>query len=496
MSEALSAQSKPRVSSPSAAVWRPEYVRLWRQLLVASVLILSLCLWCSPVAPYNRQGVVILMALAVVVSLTPIALPGNGIIFSPVLPIFFAAAGLFGATAAVLVAVSSTTMIGLIRMVGMLAARRGAPRVRWLMQAAAVPVVTNGPSALLYVFLHTVLFPKHGLSAGEKPHLIALITISFCALIAFAASYLLNTFLSSRYYGRRWEVIWHDNARWNMISGVLMSPLAFVMAVLYNEHWWLGVIFIACPTFAARAVVAYHERTIGAYKQGVELLGRIMQESHPYTHGHLNRVAHWAKRIAEELALPPESMQFIEDAAILHDIGKVAVDDRVLNKVGKLSDDDWAMIRRHPVTGAEIVGHIDYFSKVSHWIRHHHERPDGGGYPDKMASSDIPIESAIISVVDAYDAMVGGPAKEDKRPYRDPMEPEAAVAELRRHAGTQFHPDVVEAFVTILEREKAIEATGQHPIPSAGAEGDSLWDAPLNTAASLGVFVTAAGRRS
>ncbi len=116
-------------------------------------------------------------------------------------------------------------------------------------------------------------------------------------------------------------------------------------------------------------------------------------------------------------------MQHIEDAAILHDIGKVAVDDRVLNKVGKLTDDDWAMIRRHPVTGADLVIQMSVLDKVGHWIRHHHERPDGKGYPDQLQGDEIPIESCIISVVDAFDAMVGGPAKEDQRPYRQPMTP-------------------------------------------------------------------------
>ena len=151
--------------------------------------------------------------------------------------------------------------------------------------------------------------------------------------------------------------------------------------MLYGQHWWLGVGFIVVPVYAMRMAVVTHERMLAAYKQGVELLGRIMQEAHPYTHGHLHRVARWAKKIAEDMQLPAGSMQHIEDAAILHDIGKVAVDDRVLNKVGKLTDDDWAMIRRHPVTGADLVIRMSVMGKVAHWIRHHHERPDGKGYP-------------------------------------------------------------------------------------------------------------------
>ena len=196
------------------------------------------------------------------------------------------------------------------------------------------------------------------------------------------------------------------------------------------------------------------------------------------------------KRIAEDMHLPASSMQHIEDAAILHDIGKVAVDDRVLNKVGKLSDDDWAMIRRHPVTGSELVMKMSVMDKVGYWIRHHHERPDGKGYPDGLKEDEIPIESCIISVVDAFDAMVGGPAKEDQRPYRQPMSREDAIAELRRHAGTQFHAQVVEVFIAIVQREKELEETGQHVAPKPDLTDDSLWAAPPPVS---GAFVLTAG---
>ena len=183
--------------------------------------------------------------------------------------------------------------------------------------------------------------------------------------------------------------------------------------------------------------------------------------------------------------LPASSMQHIEDAAILHDIGKVAVDDRVLNKIGKLTDDDWAMIRKHPVTGADLVIEMSALDKVGHWIRHHHERPDGTGYPDQLQGDQIPIESCIISVVDAFDAMVGGPAKEDQRPYRQPMTHEAAMEELRLHAGTQFHSGVVEVFIAILLRERDLEASGQHPAHKPGLADDSLWASPPHLSSAL-----------
>ncbi len=404
-------------------------------------------------------------------------MPETNFTASPIVPIILAAAGLFGAAASLLIAVCCFLTDVLIAV-----PRHSHKRLRRACQMVAAGVLEVGIPAAFYALAHWLIFRQGGLGRAETPSFWAWIVLSLCTILASLINAVLATTLASRFYGKRWDIIWHNNMRWLLPSSLLMSPVAFVTGVLYHENWRLGVMFIVVPTWAARMAVVYHNRTLAAYKQGVELLGRIMQESHPYTHGHLHRVSHWARKIAEALQLPADSMQFIEDAAVLHDIGKVAVDDRVLNKVGKLTDDDWAMIRRHPTVGADIVGRIRYFSKVSHWIRHHHERPDGRGYPSLLSNEDIPIESCIISVVDAYDAMVGGPAKEDKRPYRDPMTSEAAIAELRRHAGTQFHAEVVEVFVAILEREDLRQTRGA---PSAvEPEHDSLWNTPYNTKAA------------
>ncbi len=310
---------------------------------------------------------------------------------------------------------------------------------------------------------------------GQAPTAYACLALPFCTLAALTISALITTTLASRYYNLRWDVLWHENFKWLLSSALFMSPIGLLTAILYGQHWWLGVGFVLLPVYMMRMSVITHQKSMEAYRHGVELLGRIMQEAHPYTHGHLHRVARWAVQIAEEMRLPAASMQYIGDAAILHDIGKVAVDDRVLNKVGKLTDDDWAMIRKHPVTGADLVSKMSVLGAVSHWIRHHHERPDGKGYPQGLAGEDIPIESSIISVVDAFDAMVGGPAKEDQRPYRRAITPTEAIAELRRHAGTQFQEDVVETFISIFEREQTLEVGGQRSGPTSELADDSLW---------------------
>ncbi len=467
-------QSQPGVAPrPAERPSRDAYVRLRRWLGGGALLVVLLCAWISPIPPDAWVNLAFLTALAVIVGLLPARLPGKWLVTIPIIPILFSIVGLYGATAVLLAASAGVIASGFIGLTGK---RRF--QVKFYIPNVSAHAVAVGGGALLYVFLENTCFPGGGVEAGDKTVWQAWLALPICALIAFVGNTLIVTTLVSTYSGKRWDIIWHDNMRWMLPSAVFMSPVGLLTALLYNQHWWLGLGFIIVPLYALRMSVVTHERTMAAYKQGVDLLGQIMQEAHPYTHGHLHRVARWAKWIAEDMQLPPSSMHHIEDAAILHDIGKVAVDDRVLNKVGKLTDDDWAMIRRHPVTGADLVTKMSVLDKVGHWIRHHHERPDGKGYPDGLKEDEIPVESSIISVVDAFDAMVGGPAKEDQRPYRQPMSREDAIAELRRHAGTQFHAQVVEVFIAILQREKELEETGQYAAPKPDRADDSLWAAP------------------
>ena len=452
---------------------RDEYNRFRLRLGSGALLIAVLCACISPVPIVAWPDVVLLTLFAIIVSMLPARLPSKWLATIPIIPILFSIVGLYGATAAILAATVSVIASGFIGLTG-----KRRLQIRYYLPNISANVVCVGGAALLYLALKGIFFSGHGVQFGERTDWRAWIVLPSCAFISFVANTLIVTTLVSTYGAKRWDIIWHDNVRWMLSSAILMCPVGLLTALLYNQHRWLGIGFIVVPIYALRMTVITHERTMLAYKQGVDFLGRVMQEAHPYTHGHLHRVAHWAKQIAEDMKLPAASMYHIEDAAILHDIGKVAVDDKVLNKIGKLTDEDWAMIRQHPVTGANLVAKMSIMDKASHWIRHHHERPDGGGYPSGLKGGEIPIESSIISVVDAFDAMVGGPAKEDQRPYRQPMEREAAIAELRRHAGTQFDAEVVEIFVAVLQREKELEATGRHAAPKQILADDSLWASP------------------
>ena len=454
------------------------YAGFRHQLVRAAPFVAGLCLLASFLPFHAWRDIGMLTALAVVASFLSVRLPNSKLTTYPGTPIFFTLLALFGASAVIIAVVVCVLAGGFVAMTP-----RNRLKLKLYVPNMAGQVIVYGVTALFYVLMERLFFPLNGLQHGEHPGWLACIILPLCTFVSFVGNALLTTTLVSLYEKKRWDILWYNNIRWQFPSAILMSPLAVITAMVYNECWWWGICFIVVPMYALRLAISTYERTMAAYRQGVDLLGRIMQEAHPYTHGHLHRVAKWAKEIAEEMHLPAASMAHIEDAAILHDIGKVAVDDRVLNKVGKLTDEDWSMIKRHPVTGADLVIKMSVMNKVSQWIRHHHERPDGKGYPDGLAETDIPIESSIISAVDAFDAMVGGPLKEDQRPYRQPMARDAAIAELRRHAGTQFHADVVEVFISVLEREQQREAHGLAFGPKLTSDDDSLWSGPYDPAA-------------
>jgi diguanylate cyclase (GGDEF)-like protein/putative nucleotidyltransferase with HDIG domain len=161
---------------------------------------------------------------------------------------------------------------------------------------------------------------------------------------------------------------------------------------------------------------------------------------------HSETVGRYAEMMARELGLPERRVSRVRLAGILHDIGKAGVPNRILHKPGSLTEEEYELIKQHPALGAQIIEH-DSLSDVREWVATHHERPDGLGYPLGLYGGAIALEARIVAVADAYEAMTSD------RPYRDSIGYDAALAELRHCAGTQFDPVVVDAFITVLERE-------------------------------------------
>jgi|Deesub1362A_J573_1020465.scaffolds.fasta_scaffold00004_34 putative nucleotidyltransferase with HDIG domain/PAS domain S-box-containing protein len=173
----------------------------------------------------------------------------------------------------------------------------------------------------------------------------------------------------------------------------------------------------------------------------------IDAKSH-WTKGHSERVARYAAEIAKEMGLREKEIETLKTAALLHDIGKIGTYDVILDKPEKLSPEEAALVKQHPVKGVEILTPIKKLQDILPIIKHHHERIDGKGYPDGLKGEEIPLSARILHVADSFDSMTAD------RPYRPSPGREYAISELKKHSGTQFDPQVVEAFLRILNRQK------------------------------------------
>lgn len=236
--------------------------------------------------------------------------------------------------------------------------------------------------------------------------------------------------------------------------GIVPLFLYTVLALAASQLVQIGAVWALPltlgPILGIRAMVKAQARASEDYHETITTLAMMLQHAHPYTHRHLARVALASEEVALRLGLGRSRAKLVREAAILHDLGKIAIDEDILDKPAKLTDEEFAHVKQHSAYGEAILEPVHAFRRMRKWIRHHHERPDGRGYPDGLRDVEIPIESKIIAVVDAFDAMTGGFEGKDKRTYRDPMTPKDALAELERCSGTQFDKAVVVTFKEVV----------------------------------------------
>ena len=186
------------------------------------------------------------------------------------------------------------------------------------------------------------------------------------------------------------------------------------------------------------------------YFEMVQTLARAVDAKDSYTHDHSDRASYYAKRIAQKMNLPEVLTRHVEFAALMHDIGKIGIDENILKKNGKLNEQEMEIIKKHPAIGNKIISPVAFLAPIAPIVLYHQEWFNGKGYPEGLKGEEIPLGSRIVAVIDAYDAMTSD------RPYRKALTKEHAVTELRNCAGSQFDPNVVEAFVEVLINESGI----------------------------------------
>ncbi len=186
----------------------------------------------------------------------------------------------------------------------------------------------------------------------------------------------------------------------------------------------------------------------------IKSIASALDAKDPYTHGHSMRVTLYSIILAKELNVPEDQLEFIETAGLLHDIGKIAIPESILCKPGKLTDDEFMVMKSHPINSEKLIASIKKLHEVSPGVKHHHERWDGKGYPDNLAGEDIPFAARVIAIADTYDAMTS------TRSYRKALDHDVAIAEIARCAGAQFDPNLAKKFVEI---EGIIKAAKDNP---------------------------------
>jgi HD superfamily phosphohydrolase YqeK len=232
-----------------------------------------------------------------------------------------------------------------------------------------------------------------------------------------------------------------------MLSDLGYGALGLLIAALWSVVSGFAAILVLIPLFVARWAIGQYASQQQAYEATMAALCKAVETKDFYTRGHCVRVSKGSTMLAREIGMRADRIEAITYAGMLHDVGKLGVPTKVLQKSGKLTEEEYAAIQLHPMRGLEIVREIGFLDEALAGIMHHHERIDGRGYPLGLAGDEIPEFARVIAVADAFDSMTS------TRSYRGARRIEEAITELRKWSGSQFDPALVDAFVTALERD-------------------------------------------
>ncbi|WP_035295832.1 HD-GYP domain-containing protein [Brevibacillus thermoruber] len=280
-------------------------------------------------------------------------------------------------------------------------------------------------------------------------------------LLLILAYWLVNTLLCailiSYYSSVRWKTAVANMLTRGSATYIMLLIIGGMGARLVDQYGVLALI----PLVAAFVIISV---VLRQYYESIHKLAQKMDEiksfNHKfltamaasidardhYTSGHSQRVAHWGREIARAIGLPEEKAEEVYFGGILHDIGKIGIEDQILNKRGKLTPEEYDKIKQHTVIGYEIILQAGMFHELLPAIRSHHERIDGKGYPDGLVGEEIPLMARILAISDAFDAMVAD------RPYRKGLPVEEALQEISRGAGTQFDAELAYHFIRIIRQ--------------------------------------------
>lgn len=381
--------------------------------------------------------------------------------------------------------------------------------------------VFNWATHLLAASLPAILFNLLGLSLTMDALLPLIAFTTPMAFVYYGVESGLITLAIGLFDGKRMASTWWLEFRWMIVYYLAFCHMGLLMAIVYHDPdiALSGVLIFLLPmavlyyaqkqyvertkdgvnelqrmnqelTTANRQIVKAHESIRQMNDELFQTFAKILDARDPFVSGHAAQVAEYAQAIARELGLASERVDWVRQSALLHDIGKIGISERVLHKPTKLNAEEYEFVKKHSLLGADFLETSQGLRHLAPFIRHHHEWWNGNGYPAKLVGEQIPLEARILAVCDAVEAMASD------RAYHRAMTPEEIIAELRRCAGVQFDPAIVQAFIRVAERYGAslivnsargvVEKQNGHSHPAEAHENKGApvrWDTQLGFSA-------------
>jgi HD-GYP domain-containing protein (c-di-GMP phosphodiesterase class II) len=357
-------------------------------------------------------------------SALPVRMPGGLLVAVSIAPCI-AAMNLGGPAAGALVALVGTTEVREVR-----------GRIPWF------GTLANHAGIVIPAAVGGVVMELLGRSNASLP------AQFLASLVASALYFALNisivSLLIALRTGESFQSLMTGGVRSIAANLLALAPLAWLMSRMYalpGAGWWATLLF-ALPLYTTRVAYNSFVEMRDMFTQTIGALAEAVDKRDPFTSKHSHRVKQIAVDIGREMRVSAQELEALEWGGLLHDVGKIGVPDNVLLKTDRLTRDERMTMNAHPVKGAQIIAPVTKLAPELPIIRHHHEWYNGSGYPDRLIGDEIPKLARILHVADAFEAMTA------QRPYRmTPLTPEQALGELRKFAGIQFDPTVVDAFV-------------------------------------------------
>jgi putative nucleotidyltransferase with HDIG domain len=392
-------------------------------------------------------GVAFWTLLALIASALPVTLPQGtqqAVAMAPVLAALTLGGPAVGGWVAALGTTEMREIRGKIPWYGTLANHAG----------LAFPAVIGGVVRLVILELAS--------RTGNSSLVVDFVATMMAAAVFFALNAAMAGTLLALRSGQPILNVVSGDIRETAFNNLAMGPLGWLMALVYALQWWATLLF-ALPLYTTRMASQRFVEMRDMFTQTIGALAEAVDKRDPFTARHSQNVKAIAVDIGRQMRVSDADLEALEWGGLLHDVGKIGVPDDVLKKPERLTREERMIMNSHPVLGAEIIAPVTKLAAELPIIRHHHEWYNGSGYPDRLIGDEIPKLARILHVADAFEAMTAA------RPYRmTPLSREEALAELRKFAGVQFDPEVVDAFVRtdwVEDVPDAGRAPEPRPIP-------------------------------